>query len=211
MSPEPSLLWSDALQLGYYPCDKFTTEVVYDKSYFDKYTTYESQEIGKEINNARVKLIQRYQTKDDHAGVDIGIGCGTFINSVGNWLGYDVNQTGIDYLKNTNRYFDIYTDNNPNVSSFSFWDSFEHIKDLDKISNILPSHIFISIPIFSDLSHILKSKHFRKDEHYWYFTDTSLITYFSLYGYECVETNKMESELGREDIETFVFIRKELE
>jgi hypothetical protein len=65
----------------------------------------------------------------------------------------------------------------------------------------------VSCPIYENSEHILRSKHFRKDEHCWYWTEQGLITFMRHYGFEVVESNRMESDIGREDIGTFVFKR----
>jgi hypothetical protein len=69
----------------------------------------------------------------------------------------------------------------------------------------ITGYVFVSIPIFKDSDHILKSKHYRKDEHYWYFTDSGFKYFMDINGFDFIESNTMESELGRESIGTYVF------
>lgn len=67
--------------------------------------------------------------------------------------------------------------------------------------------VFVSIPIFAHKEHVLRSKHFRPTQHFWYWTHDGFIRWMQERGFSCVEKNCMESELGREDIGTFVFAR----
>ena len=87
------------------------------------------------------------------------------------------------------------------------WDVLEHIDDPDLAVARAAQFVFVSIPIFSDSTDILTSHHFRKDEHIWYFTDEGLRGWFNQQGFECVEQNRRECELGRKGIGTYVFRR----
>jgi len=68
---------------------------------------------------------------------------------------------------------------------------------------------FVSLPIFRDAHHARTSKHFRPDEHYWYWTRAGFIWFAERCGFSVIEHNTMESLAGREDIETFVLARRE--
>jgi hypothetical protein len=70
--------------------------------------------------------------------------------------------------------------------------------------------VFVSIPIFTDLDHIKRSKHYRPNEHLWYFTREGLVKWMHGHGFGLAEENRMETDLGREDIGTFVFHRTEI-
>lgn len=67
--------------------------------------------------------------------------------------------------------------------------------------------VFVSIPIFTDAGDILRSHHFRKNEHIWYFTDEGIRRWFTEQGFECVEHNNIECELGRKGVGTYAFRR----
>jgi hypothetical protein len=66
----------------------------------------------------------------------------------------------------------------------------------------------MSIPIFSGKDHALASKHFRPDEHYWYFTKVGLMGFMLGLGFTCRSESSFEIALGREDIQTFAFRRE---
>ncbi len=64
-----------------------------------------------------------------------------------------------------------------------------------------------SMSFWDSLEHILRSKHFRPDEHCWYWTKQGLQRFMSNFDFSLLEYNLMETEIGREDIGTFVFVR----
>ena len=68
--------------------------------------------------------------------------------------------------------------------------------------------MFISLPIFNNLSHVLSSKHFRRNEHFWYFTHDGLVHWFSENGFDFIEFTNEETKLGRDGILTYAFRRR---
>ena len=134
--------------------------------------------------------------------MDIGIGSGAFLQRW-NTYGYDINPKAIEYLIDNKLYRHPFKGGH----GITFWDSLEHIHDPTMIIQGAKEYIFVSMPIYDDSNHILRSKHFRKDEHCWYFTENGLIMFMQYYGFECIEVNDMETQIGREDIKTFVFKR----
>lgn len=193
------LTWWPELGYGHYPVPQ--DDRPYDASYFDKYRVYAGTPLGKALTAARVELVNKYFTG---GVVDVGIGSGQFVEAV-HGFGYDVNPAGIAWLKERDLYVDVYS---TEVNAMSFWDSLEHIDDMERIIKRVYKYAFVSIPIFKDAESVLTSKHFRKDEHIWYFTIHGLIGWFEKQGFVLREHNNMESELGREGIGTFVFERK---
>lgn len=183
---------------GFYPVK---SDGVYDESYFEKYKAYTDTPMGRALNQARLDLVARH-----YAGpvVDIGIGCGDFVAAYDGAFGYDVNPAGIKWLKDNCLWADPYT---AKVTAVTCWDSLEHIANPAILLNQVLGWVFVSIPIFENCEHILRSKHFRKDEHYLYFTHPGFVKYMAKHGFEMVEYNAMESFLGREDIGSYAFRR----
>lgn len=193
-----NLTWFPDLGVGYYP----VTPVRYGSEYFKKYIGYSNTSMGASITQARVDLVKKYYDGDV---LDIGIGSGHFVEKHGNAYGYDINPDAINWLENCGKYRNLYAEKH---NSATFWDSLEHIKNpLDAITKI-NNFIFVSIPIFNSVEAILSSKHFRKDEHYWYFTEKGLVHWFSRNGFDCVEANSVETGIGRSEIRTFVFRKR---
>lgn len=195
------LTWWPELGMGHYPVSRENWP--YDADYFAKYRGYADTDRGCAITRARVDLVGRYT---DGPVVDIGIGCGHFIESRGGQTtGYDVNPAAIQWLKSRNLYHDI---ERHRADSATFWDSLEHIPEPDRVLAMVDRFAFVCMPIFRDLNHLMASKHYRQDEHYWYWTRKGLTRWMASRGFVRREHNTSECRLGREDIETFVFERQ---
>lgn len=201
------LIWDDTLGYGYFPVDWEDTP--YDKAYFDRYASYEGSLIEEKLNAFRVKLTQNWFRGEV---CDIGIGSGTYLKAMGDCdpmfeherhAGFDVNPAGVEWLKKRGQFHDPYL---VPVDTATFWDSLEHIPRPDKLLKNVSCAI-ISIPIFENKAHVYRSKHFRKDEHAWYFTDAGFKQYMLGLGFRCRHQCNTESAIGREGINTYVFVR----
>lgn len=173
----------------------------YDEAYFNKYQKYAETEMGKRLNDHRLAFIDR-----NYKGelLDVGVGSLQFVLSRENTFGYDVNPVAIQKLIELHLFADLSEINFP---AYSFFDSFEHIKDPSPmLLRMTPGAIvFMSIPTFKDVNHVLGSKHFRPDEHFWYFTPQGLIRFMLDHGFVCVDIDNFEIRDGREDIMSFAF------
>lgn len=199
-------VWDEGLQKGYYPVDEALE--VYNQSYFDKYKSYENTDIGREINDFRINFVNFFTNKDSNI-LDIGIGSGFFLNNRPNTYGFDVNPVAIAMLKERGLYINPYEENllDKDISGVTCFDSFEHIKHPEGLLYEIPSRAFfiVSIPIFANKEHALKSKHFRPDEHYHYFTNVGFIAFMKDNGFHLLWTSNTETKLGRDEIYTYSF------
>lgn len=180
-----------------------TKSVEYGSDYFNKYVKYEGTPTAILINKSRVNITEKYCK----TVLDIGIGSGEFIKfSKIKVYGFDVNPVGVNWLKFQKLYINPY-DYVPEIDGWTFWDSLEHFPEPQKVLNIIrPGHyIFISIPIFSDILKIKECKHYRKNEHYYYFTAVGLINYMRTFKFRLLEHTDAEIKAGRKNILTFVF------
>lgn len=200
------LVWLPERGMGFYP---ITNGDVYNEAYFRKYQGYAVTDLGRALTRARVELVERH-APGVHL-VDVGIGCGQFVSQrlnrplTGMTYGFDVCPNGVTWLKEQNLWWDPYK---KEIEAASFWDSLEHIPDAAQILVNVTRWVFCSLPLFTGPDHVLRSKHFRTDEHCWYWTRDGLIAWMAEQGFRCLEHNTMESLLGREDIHTFVFRRE---
>lgn len=196
------LSWWPEKGYGYFPVrDPYGA---YDQSYFDKYAGYEQTDLGRAITEARMDFVDRHIEVSEEV-IDIGIGSGHFLKERGfETYGFDVNPSAIKWLQANERWKNPYFDD---IENLSFWDSLEHIQDPTALVKRAGNFIFTSIPIFKDREHCLKSKHYREDEHFWYFTKDGLVRWFEELGFSLIEENDIESQLGREDILSFAFGR----
>lgn len=185
----------------------FAKRPVYGQAYFDKYVAYGKTTFGIALNSLRVGLVSKYLQPYESL-LDVGCGDGAFMRARSSEThGYDINPVSIAELKRQGLWCDPYATENP-IYSASFWDVLEHIETPYDIIHRVESYCFVSIPLFRANSPITDSKHYRPDEHCWYFTRDGLIKWFWNWGFSCVEMNDMETVLGREDIGTFVFRRR---
>lgn len=191
------LIWFPERGYGYYPVT--VGAAPYDEAYFEKYVGYENTEIGRRINEFRVGLARKHCD----CVIDVGIGSGTFVAAHGNALGYDINPAGVRWLKDRGVFADPYD----GCDAVTCWDSLEHIPYPTELLSRVREKVIVSIPIFDNAEHVLKSKHFRKDEHFWYFTRQGFINFMAKAGFRVIEHSLMETLLGRDGIETFVFTR----
>lgn len=194
-----SLVWLPEYGVGRYPVDLNKTP--YDKAYFDKYKDMSCSEMGRKLNDARLRLVKRHWSGPI---IDIGIGCGAFIEEHGNAQGFDINPAGVSWLKERGLWADLYANSYP---ALCMWDCLEHLPEPEKAVAMADRWIFVSIPIFDNAEHVLRSKHFRKDEHIFYFTHYGLLRWFAEQGFVCMEHNTIESDLGRVGIGSYAFKR----
>lgn len=200
-------------ELNYCPAQQIVYQndmsqsVEYAEEYFAKYQTYEDLEIAKRINEARVAISHKYC----FCLLDIGIGCGTFINQCRlPVFGYDVNATAVAWLQQRNLYLDPYQSIPDEVDGITLWDVLEHIPEPQLLfSQVKPNtYLFASLPIFPDVTRARESKHFRPNEHFYYFSESGFITFMDDSGFDFLESNDCETEAGREGILTFAFVKR---
>lgn len=173
-------------------------------NYFDHYKAFEGSSIGRAIHSGRVDLV------NDHAGadclvLDIGVGSGEFILSRPNTHGTDINPKAVEWLKTEGRYGERFSDYN----AFTFWDVLEHIDVPNNVFKQIPngSYLFTSLPIFTDLNEVRKSKHYKPGEHFYYWTEHGFIEWMAMYRFRLLEVSRFESDAGRESIVSFAFKR----
>lgn len=188
------LVFLPEIGVGYYP----VTDSPYNKDYFEKYLKMDETSAGFVLTRARMQMVAPHKGTT----IDIGIGGGRFVKDF-NCFGYDINPEAVKWLKDKAKYRDPYQ---TYCTNLTFWDSLEHIHDPETILHGSQKNVFISMPIYSGAEHVLKSKHFRKDEHCWYFTDKGLKLFMGLYGFKFVSKNKNEQPI-REDIVSYHFER----
>lgn len=173
----------------------------YGEAYFDCYARLEGQDIARKLNAGRVDLVNR------HVGpglvVDVGIGSGEFIKSRPNTVGQDVNPKATEWLKQNGKHaesFDQY-------DAFTFWDVIEHVPTPNSYFRRMRDDCFLftCIPIFPDLERIRESRHYKPNEHLYYWTEQGFIDWMALYRFRLLERLTFETEAGRDSIISFAF------
>jgi Methyltransferase domain len=193
---ENRLAWLEELGIGWYPCNAQP----YDGDYWARYLAMDATPCGEQLTAMRCAMVRKHFAG---AVVDIGIGGGRFVQDLPAF-GYDINPAAVDWLMTNGKWIDPYQ---ASVRAVTCWDSLEHIYDPRQLLRNVIEWAFVSIPIFKDSVSVLQSRHYRKTEHYWYFTRTGFVEFMHMQGFELIEQNCMEQAAGREDIESFAFKR----
>lgn len=193
------LMWIEPLGLGFLPARRAANEV-YDEAYWAEYRRRDATRMGEALTAARCDLVRRHL--DPQRCVDVGIGGGAFVAAAG-CLGTDVNPLAVDWLEKNGRRWDGAAD----VDALCFWDSLEHIEWPAALLARARRFVFVSMPVYDSRAAVVASRHFKPDEHVWYCSADGLVNLMRVYGFALVEHNRMESDLGRDGIMSFVFGR----
>lgn len=179
---------------------EMTRHVKYDEAYFNKCLGYEGKEIADKINTGRIALVGKY-----HKGtvLDIGVGSGEFIKRRTDTFGYDINPSALQWLADNG----CYSDALDGFDAYTFWDVIEHLDTPEIYFKRIPkdAYLFCSIPIIDRLDAVPQWKHYRPDEHLYYFTKRGFTDWMALWGFRFVERQKYEIDAGRKDIYSYVF------
>jgi 2-polyprenyl-3-methyl-5-hydroxy-6-metoxy-1,4-benzoquinol methylase len=191
----------DDFGIGYLPMSA-SNDSVYNASYFQDYIKKQSTRMGQLLISSRVEYTTR-STLNSKSVCDIGIGAGGFVHTYG-CKGFDVNPIAVEYLKTTDNY------GNPYEQEFDYitlWDVLEHIECPKELFDKVKIGVVMSTPIYSSMDNILTSKHFKPNEHLWYFTDSGLKYFMKQFGFECITQHNEETLIGRESIGSYFFKR----
>lgn len=181
-----------------------TRPVPYDAAYFDKYVGYEGKPIARAINAGRVALVNRWVGPERNV-LDVGIGSGEFIRSRPKTFGTDVNPKAIAWLSERG----LHRQALMFFGAFTFWDVLEHVAEPERYFGQMGrgAHLFTSLPVFDDLRDIRASRHYRPNEHFYYFTERGFVGWMAQHGFELLERSRFETEAGRDSIGSFAFRR----
>lgn len=182
-----------------------TNLIAYDDDYFDRYVALKGQPIARALNAGRVDLVNRHAGVDCQV-VDVGIGSGEFIASRPNTVGTDVNPKAVKWLQDVGLRAGALTD----YTAFTFWDVLEHVVEPHQsYFRHIPdgAYLFTSIPVFPDLSKVRLSRHYKPNEHLYYFTPQGFIDWMALYRFRLLEQSDLEVKAGRDSIGSFAFKR----
>lgn len=182
-----------------------TTPIRYDDKYFQHYADLEGKVIARKLNAGRVAMVNKY-VDAEHGVLDVGVGSGEFVRARDNTWGFDINPRAIELLKRINRW----TDSLAAFDAFTFWDVLEHIpepeqKYFKKMAD--DCYLFTSLPIFTDLTKVRASKHYKPNEHFYYWTEQGFIDWMAQWRFRLLERSTFETEAGREGITSFAFKR----
>lgn len=174
--------------------------IQYDESYWNKCAGYEDSEIALKLNQGRISFVECFYRGEV---LDIGIGCGEFIKKRPLTFGYDINQAAVKWLLDNGKYRDDFS----SFSAFTMWDVLEHVETPEHyFINMLPgSFLFLSIPIFDDLTRIRESRHYRPGEHLFYFTLRGIKQWMNMHSFQLYGASDFETTAGRDSIHSLAF------
>lgn len=193
---EDSLIWWPERGMGFHP----RPAMDYTTSYWEEFRQRDASPMGELLTEARLALVRRHYSGQV---VDIGIGGGRFVEYAAA-QGYDVNAEANEWLRQRDAYCDPYS--RP-VDAITCWDSLEHIPDPAALLAQVREWAFIAIPIFEEGDGVPASRHYKPGEHIWYFSHRGLVDWMKAHGFVCMEHNDAETELGREGIRSYAFMR----
>lgn len=178
---------------------------VYESRYWQNYCRLAETPIGKALTASRVSLVNRFI--GNGYCLDIGIGAGQFIEGRGgNTEGYDVNPDGVRWLEKRDCFRNPYE--GELVANVSMWDVLEHLSEPHKLLERITGFLFVSMPIYPTLADVTRSKHYKPREHRLLLTDMGIRVWLSGYGFDCVWSGQPETEIGRESIGSYVFLKR---
>jgi 2-polyprenyl-3-methyl-5-hydroxy-6-metoxy-1,4-benzoquinol methylase len=183
-----------------YQANMAVGRVPYGTDYFAKVKAYEDTEVARAVNAGRCAFLLL---------LDIGTGSGAFMREAKGWgfeaKGYDVIPEVVEMLQAA----ESYSEDIGAADIVTMWDTLEHLEAPEAVLKRVRrgAWLFVSIPVFEDLSKIRKSKHYRPGEHLYYWTHEGLVNWLALYGFRFVALSAHEIEAGREAIGAFAFVR----
>lgn len=192
-----TFLWSEELGRGWHT----RPAMRYEGQYFAHYQKLDNTQMGALLTRARLDLVGKYFPPNET--IDIGIGGGRYVQESGGF-GFDVCDDALKWLMKGGKYRSPYL---YPTDAVTCWDSLEHIPDPALLLKQVREWLFVSLPICESREEWAASKHFKPGEHVHYFTRDGFLRWCAEQGFECVEMNRVESDLGREGIMSFAFKR----
>lgn len=198
-----------------YQRDMKKGRVWYDAKYLEKFDAYDLK-IETRVNYDRAEFVcDNFRREKSEQGritfsfLDVGAGSIGFMEQMIVFgidiKGFDVIPETVARLRAMGRFDDKATD----YDVVTMWDTIEHLEHPEEwLSQIRRDGLlFVSLPIFDDLTKIRESKHYRPGEHLYYFTRTGFTDWIGRYGFRLLEYSNHETDAGREGIGAFAFVR----
>ena len=164
----------------------------YDKDYVDNSYNNYGEKVSN-ISHLRLGYLLGVIKEKITSIIDVGYGNGNFLNVcktyIDNCYGNDISgykiPEGCEFVENILE---------KNYDVVCFFDSLEHMEDIDFISKLKTKYIYISLPnchYFSD-EWFETWKHRREDEHLWHFNENSLCEFMLSHNYEKIDISNIE-------------------
>lgn len=178
----------------------------YSDVYLAKFTAYD-RAIEAKVLAGRIALIKRHLPLGAMV-LDYGAGDGAFVREAYDHAfqvkGYEVIPEMVEKLKESN----LYAEDPERFEAVTAWDVLEHLPRPQDLLRRCDEYLFLSVPIFTDLTRIRESKHYRPNEHLFYWTDAGLVRFLVDHGFKLLERSSHEEVAGRESICAYAFKRQ---
>lgn len=185
-----------------------SARVSYDASYLTKIDAYDPV-IADAVNRGRAALLRGHLPAGASV-LDIGAGDGAFVRAARAWgfdaSGSDVNPASRELLARNKL---LATVGPHDVDAVTLWDTIEHLDMPELVIKHVRkgAHLFVSLPVFDDLTRVFESRHYRPGEHLYYATAQGFTDWMALYGFRLLEQSDHEIAAGRDSIGAFAFVR----
>lgn len=191
-----------------YQADMSAGRVAYDADYLEKCEAYADSDVARAVHAGRCALLMRHLSAGASV-LDIGAGSGAFIRDAQAW-GFQMR--GFDVIPETAsllRAQGLYADDAGQFDAVTMWDVLEHIEaPAQALASIRRgAMLFVSLPIYTDLSRVRESRHYRPGEHLYHWTAPGFIAWMRAHGLRLLEASNHETAAGRDSIGAFAFVR----
>ena len=220
------LNWIEPAGLGFFDVDAYLAEEcegrahIYDEAYLANYAGLADTPIGSALNRFRADLACAHAAPPSGASpgrcriLDVGIGDGAFLRVLRSCLrspsyvlqGVDINPAAVAYLEERSQLGSL--DEPQFYDLVTFWDSLEHFRDPRVPLRAARDIALVSLPTFASADGAIRSRHFKPEEHFWYFSDVAFTRFADQEGFDVIDLLRTETALGRDGISTFVLKRR---
>lgn len=191
----------------------FSTPFQYGRAYFERYLEYDNTAVGRGLTKFRIGVVNKLVSYRRNTSflLDIGSGTGNFIKELRKRT--SIQAEGLDISTDAQSFLHLngLASTRDRYTVLSFWDSFQHIKEPDRVLTEYNSkHVVVSIPIYESKEHIRNHTKFKPDQYKWYFTRKGFIDWMRAHRYSLVDTYQDEErKFDHVAVQTFTFAREE--
>jgi hypothetical protein len=175
---------------------KNAVPIKYEYTYNEKYDKYGIK--NDQLSFLRLGYILGVLEKKPQNILDIGYGNGAFLKACNKTIqktyGYDISPYPVP--KNTERINTIF---DLEFECVTLFDCLEHWENIYELKKIKSKYIIISVPELHNFTEkeFLGWRHYRQNEHIWYFTKYGLANFMKKIGYKLINSSNIEDTIRK--------------